>query len=109
MPIEPKQEMREDVNPVPMRSIEKKTETVFSGVANISGTVRFADTNKPVVGGSVIVTDKETGTITDVDGSFELETSFPVTVEISYIGFEKVVLELLSPDQEIDVRLVKKR
>ena len=53
----------------------------------LKGVVRDMDGN-PIIGASVVEKGKSSnGTITDVDGNFELEVSAGSSVEVSYIGF----------------------
>ncbi len=64
---------------------------------NISGTVTDAETKKPLFGATVSVKGKLSGTITDSDGNFSFKTSqsFPFTLVISMVGYDR---------QEIDVK-----
>ena len=53
----------------------------------LKGVVKDMDGN-PIIGASVVEKGKSSnGTITDVDGNFELEVSAGSSVEVSYIGF----------------------
>lgn len=53
----------------------------------LKGVVRDIDGN-PIIGASVVEKGKSSnGTITDIDGNFELEVSAGSSVEVSYIGF----------------------
>ena len=49
------------------------------------------------------------GTITEVDGTFELKTTqeFPLTLEISYLGYETQNVPVSSAGQYIDVTLTE--
>ena len=57
----------------------------------VKGTVSDAD--GPLIGASVKVVGKETGTITDLDGNFTLTCDEGDMLEISYVGYKKVVLK----------------
>ncbi|GAA3601161.1 SusC/RagA family TonB-linked outer membrane protein [Flavivirga amylovorans] len=60
----------------------------------ISGTITDGATNLPLAGANVIIKGTSTGTTSDFDGRFSLNiSSFPVTLEISSLGFE--TLEVL--------------
>ena len=70
------------------------------GVAQnkIIGVVLDADTNDPIIGANVILQGTTIGTITDWDGSFEFSTdqNFPLTLEVSYIGYNDVLVPMES-------------
>ena len=55
---------------------------------SVSGTVK-GDNGDPLIGASVIVQGTSSGTVTDVDGNFTLNTSkeVPFTIEVSYTGY----------------------
>ena len=67
--------------------------TLFIGVGlnaqtTITGKVLDGDNNDPLIGASVLVLGTTTGTVTDIDGNFSLETSSADGVlEISYTGY----------------------
>ncbi|MBT8230752.1 MAG: carboxypeptidase-like regulatory domain-containing protein [Bacteroidia bacterium] len=64
----------------------------------IIGVVLDADTNDPIIGANVIVQGTGIGTISEWDGSFEFDTDqqYPLTLEISYIGYDDVVFSVES-------------
>ena len=65
----------------------------FSGFAakaqtvSLTGTVKDADTEEPVIGASVLVKNTTTGTITDLDGVFSLTVPLGATCVVSSIGY----------------------
>lgn len=55
---------------------------------NISGTVTSSDTGEPLIGASVYIKGTATGTITDLDGNFELSVpNENAIMVISYTGY----------------------
>lgn len=66
----------------------------------ITGQIFDGETSEALIGANVTIGDGVTGTITDVDGTFSLETSssFPLTVNISFIGYESQILLINSAD-----------
>ena len=76
--------------------------------STISGSVMDAETQELIPGVNIIVLGSNTGTTTDFDGNFLLNTSAspPFTLEISSIGFASQQIEVVSADQRIDVMLV---
>ena len=69
-----------------------------SGLAaqiQVRGSVVDAATGQALIGATVVEKGSSNGTVTDLDGSFELEVqSAEATLSISYIGYEPVVLAL---------------
>ena len=62
-----------------------------SGTAKISGVVRDAENNDPVIGASVQWQDLDLGTITDIDGKFEFEIPAGVHyLKISFVGYQEL-------------------
>lgn len=60
----------------------------------LKGSVIDGDSNEALIGASVLVTGTSTGTITDIDGNFTLETDASTgTLEISYTGYETIKLD----------------
>ena len=55
----------------------------------LQGVVLDAVNNDPIIGANIIIEGTAEGTITDWDGSFSFNTdqSFPISLEISYIGY----------------------
>lgn len=68
-----------------------------------SGRVTSSD-GEPIIGASVIVKGKGTGTITDLDGNFSLNVPSGTTLTISYIGDFQSVLPGLFAYGNGDVR-----
>lgn len=76
-------------NSTPERSIsaEQQTSTLKGTVVDNSG--------ETIIGASVIVKGTTTGTVTDIDGNFQLNVpSLNVTVVISYVGYQSIEVAL---------------
>ena len=70
------------------RSIGNINDLANDGLATLSGTVLDV-TDAPIIGASVSIKNLEIGTITDVDGRFELQVPAGLHyVNVSYVGFE---------------------
>ncbi len=64
----------------------------------LNGTVIDKKTKETLIGASVLVVGENRGTSTDFDGKFEVTyNTLPITLEISYIGYEKTEIEILTP------------
>lgn len=61
-----------------------------TNMVNITGIVTDANSNEVVIGASVVVKGTTQGTITDLDGSFELSAPANGTLVISFIGYKTV-------------------
>ena len=62
----------------------------FSMAQSISGTVIDEYSKEPIIGASVVINGTSTGTTTDFNGKFRLEsTKRPVEIIITYIGYKK--------------------
>ena len=81
--------------------------TVMLAQTTISGSVVDSETQESIPGANIIVVGSNTGTVADFDGNFTLNTSadFPLTIEVSYIGFGSQTVEVASADQAITVSL----
>ncbi|MDR1683392.1 MAG: carboxypeptidase-like regulatory domain-containing protein, partial [Candidatus Symbiothrix sp.] len=77
-------------------------EKLKSGI--YSGVVRD-DNNEPVIGASVTIKGSKTGTVTDINGKFSIETVEGSTLAVSYIGYAtKEVILKDKTDLQISLR-----
>ncbi|MBN2236960.1 MAG: TonB-dependent receptor [Bacteroidales bacterium] len=61
----------------------------------VSGVVISSDDNLPLPGASIVLKGTSIGTMTNIDGEFSFEVPVDATtIEISYVGYEKVEVEL---------------
>ena len=76
-------------------------------VATIRGSVTDAENGDPLIGANVVIKGTLLGTVTDVDGSFELNTSrtLPVTLEISYTGYITQDVTVSDATSDVNVAL----
>lgn len=76
----------------------------------ISGVIRDGKTNEPIVGAIVSIKGSSTGSTTDLDGKFELMINqpLPVTLLVSFIGYEAQEIKILSTDKELNLKLKSK-
>jgi len=61
--------------------------TSMTGFAQISGTVRDAETNEPLPTATIIQQGTTNGVSTDFDGSFSFNVAEGTTLEVSFIGY----------------------
>src|SRR2546423_1586785 len=58
----------------------------------VHGIVMDEETKEPLPGASVIIQDKSNGTVTDINGQFNIDVvsnDYRSMLEISYLGYEK--------------------
>src|SRR5688572_7785520 len=66
----------------------------------VSGTIRDSETSEGIPGASVIIKGKLTGTVTDGEGNFELNTVVkpPFVLIVSVINYQKQEIEVTGTD-----------
>ena len=63
----------------------------------IKGTVYDKKSRETLIGANVIIPESGLGTMTDIDGFFQIESKrLPIEIEISFIGFEKKIIKVES-------------
>ncbi|MFQ5447039.1 MAG: carboxypeptidase-like regulatory domain-containing protein, partial [Saprospiraceae bacterium] len=75
----------------------------------VKGEVLDDSNNDPLIGASILVKGTGEGTVTDYDGTFELRIKkpLPVTVVVSYTGYEDQEVDITSPDGKLVVKLAE--
>lgn len=72
----------------------------------ISGKVVDAFDNEPVISASISVVNEKTGSLTDLDGNFELEVKeLPATLQVSYIGYREQQIDVYDNSEPVIVAL----
>jgi|WetSurMetagenome_2_1015567.scaffolds.fasta_scaffold06093_3 TonB-linked SusC/RagA family outer membrane protein len=71
----------------------EKNDVKSKGRKNISGVIKDAS-GQPIIGASVVVKGTTIGTVTDIEGKFNLEVPNDGFLSISYIGYEKQDLSI---------------
>lgn len=71
----------------------------------VSGSVVDADNGEPLIGANVVISGTTTGTITDIDGNYQLEVGNGATALVfTYVGYETLTIAL-NNQTRIDARL----
>ncbi len=79
---------------------------LLSAQTTIKGKVRDAETGEDLIGATIVVPGAEGGTLTNYEGEFFLKVEgFPVSIRVSYTGYEPLDLQVAGADQKIDIRL----
>lgn len=74
----------------------------------IRGTVTDIETGEGVFGAGVLIEGTQIGTTTDFDGNFELNPvgqTFPLTIQVSYIGYESAEIEVKNSNVQVRAKL----
>ncbi len=72
----------------------------------LRGKIVDGTSGEELIGASVLAKGTTTGTVTDIDGSWELTVSgLPTILQFSYIGFSPTEIEVTDADQNLTVRL----
>ena len=57
---------------------------------HVKGKVIDADNSEPMIGVSILVKGSTIGTVTDLDGSFEMSVPDKATLQLSYMGYKTI-------------------
>lgn len=73
----------------------------------LRGTVSDANTGETLIGAAVVLKGTTNGTVTDIDGRFELGTNElpPYTLVVSFLGYTPLEVEVKSLDQNLKFKL----
>lgn len=72
----------------------------------ISGKVVDALNNEPVISASISVVNEKTGTLTDLDGNFELEVKeLPATLQVNFIGYREQQIDVYDNSEPVVIAL----
>lgn len=76
---------------------------------SINGTVTDKKTGEPLIGATVVIEGKNTGTTVDVNGKFTLANpgSLPIVLRFSFLGYTGTTVEVRSYTQKIDIKLAE--
>ncbi len=80
------------------------------GTLVIKGEVKDMETGEPLLGVNIVIKEKLTGTITDVQGKFELKTKTPppFTIVFSIVGYETVEKEITGDENNLIIEMKEK-
>ena len=71
----------------------------------VKGTVISSENNEPVIGASVLVKGTTNGTVTDLDGNFNLTVASNSTIVISFIGYSDQEYRISKDNTVLNVNL----
>ena len=80
---------------------------IIHAQTTINGSVVDEETNQPLPGVNIVVKGTYTGVSADFDGNFSIATEeeFPITLEVSYLGFGTKTIEVTSADAALNISL----
>ena len=73
----------------------------------VSGSVVDKEDGVPVIGATILIEGTNTGTATDFDGKFSLETSAPppFNLVVTNIGYTRIVIEISGPTADLVIQM----
>jgi outer membrane receptor protein involved in Fe transport len=95
----------------PLRNAALLLLILFTGAAHaqlrIRGVVMDAVSSETLIGANVVLKGTTTGTVTDIDGKFELvvEATLPCTLTVSFIGYTAQDVVVRTLEQPVRVKL----
>ncbi|HEV8515853.1 MAG TPA: TonB-dependent receptor [Cyclobacteriaceae bacterium] len=83
---------------------------VYSQETTLKGTITDKETKEPIAGATIALKGKLTGTVSDANGNFSLNTSSkpPFVLVISNVGFQKQEIEITDAAQSLSVNLAQR-
>jgi len=78
--------------------------SILGQQVQITGTITSSESDLPIAGANILIQGKNTGTITDFDGNYELSVEAGNSISISYLGFMTKTI-LIKDQTNIDVIL----
>ncbi|WP_417875358.1 TonB-dependent receptor [Winogradskyella sediminis] len=95
-----------------MKTILKLFTMLFCVVSFAQTTVKgkiIDNTGLPLPGANIVVVGTSTGTVSDFDGNYTLTTSLelPLSIRVSYAGFEAQTIEITTNNQTVNVTLLE--
>ncbi len=82
-----------------------ETSAAHPKVGTLRGRVVSGHTVEAVIGANVQLTDGR-GTVTDLDGAFQLEAvTFPARLKVSFMGYQTAVVPISAPTDQVVVEL----
>lgn len=76
---------------------------IVQQTSKIKGTV-VDETGEPVIGAAVLVKGTTNGTVTDIDGNFELAAKVGDVLQISYVGYKTVTVKATAAPMNITMK-----
>ncbi len=79
---------------------------VFAQQVKVEGRIFDEKTKEPLVGASVLVSDKKTGTVSDINGNFSVNVqSLPTSLVINFVGYRPYKLKVFEKAKPISIYL----
>ncbi len=72
---------------------------------SIKGVITDKETNDPIVGATVVIKGTIDGTVTDIEGNYQLNVGIGDVLEIRYVGYNSTEIKVTKENQIINVDL----
>jgi hypothetical protein len=63
---------------------------LFAQQSTLSGKIIYGKDNSPIIGATIKIKNTVRGTISDINGQFEIKSTLPVTLVVSYVGLKSL-------------------
>lgn len=73
----------------------------------VTGWISFADSGEPAAGVSIVIKNSSSGTVTDIDGTFNLLVPGECQLVFSFVGYQTQVVDV-KPGDKLDIKLEPK-
>jgi TonB-linked SusC/RagA family outer membrane protein len=74
----------------------------------IEGTVLDALTHEPIIGATVSVPEKKSGTLTDYDGAFVIDAqNLPTVLKVSFVGYREQQVDVYDNSEPVTIELTE--
>ena len=73
----------------------------LSAQVTLTGEIMDEETGEPLIGANILIENSAEGTVTDIDGSFELKTNqaLPFNIVVSYTGFAAKIVPVTNTNK----------
>ena len=73
----------------------------------VGGSVVDKEDGEPVIGATILIEGTNTGTATDFDGNFSIETNLPTpfNLVVTNIGYTRIVIEISGPTADLVIQM----
>ncbi len=73
----------------------------------IKGNIADEVNNEPLIGATILIKETGQAAVADIDGNFKIETthSLPLTLAISFLGYNTREIEIKQPTEKIKIKL----
>lgn len=72
---------------------------------NVKGVITDRFTSEPIIGATIMIKGTATGTVTDIDGIYQINVPVGETLEFRYIGYNPIEREIQASTTTLDIQM----